>query len=87
MRGHILDLYSINDEIDDDMEEVARLLDIELTKEISGTATFEISFTADVPLGFDADDFEISFDVNCDTDDAEGFDWNEDNCEINAEEA
>ena len=87
VKGLIRDLYSENGEILDYVEEIASLLDIELTKEISGTATYTISFTANVPLDFDADDFEISFDVNCDTDDAEGFDWNEDNCEINFQEA
>jgi len=86
VRGHILDLHSINGEIDDDMGEVARLLDITLLKEVQGTAVFEISWTAQVPLGFDADDMEISFDVNCDTYEAEDFDYNEDNCEVSGED-
>jgi septal ring factor EnvC (AmiA/AmiB activator) len=86
VRGYIADLYSSNGEIDDDIKEIAGYLDIELTKEISGTATFEISFTAQVPLDFDADDFELSFDVSCDTYEAEDFEWNEDDTSISAED-
>lgn len=86
VEGYIRDVYSEYGEVPDYIEEIAALLDIELTKEISGTATYTISFTANVPLDFDADDFEISFDVNCETYEAEDFDWNEDNCEVEAEE-
>jgi DNA gyrase/topoisomerase IV subunit A len=86
VKGYFFDLYSMNGSIDDEMKEIADLLDITLTKEIQGTATFEISWTASVPLDFDADDFEISFDVNCDTYEAEDFDWNEDNCDVSGED-
>ena len=86
VKGHIFDMYSMNGEIDEDTKAIADLLDITLLKEIQGTATYEISWTAQVPLGFDADDFEISFDVNCETYEAEEFDWNEDNCEVNGED-
>ena len=86
VKGHIFDMYSMNGEIDEDTKAIADLLDITLLKESQGTATYEISWTAQVPLGFDADDFEISFDVNCETYEAEEFDWNEDNCEVNGED-
>lgn len=86
VKGHLFDMYSMNGEIDDDVREIARLLDITLLKEIQGTATYEISWTAQVPLDFDADDFEISFDVNCDTYEAEDFDYNEVNTEVDAED-
>ena len=86
VKGYFFDLYSMNGNIEEEIKEIAELLDITLTKEIQGTATYEISWTASVPLDFDADDFEISFDVNCDTYEAEEFDWNEDNCEVSGEE-
>ena len=86
VKGHLFDMYSENGEIDEDVREIARLLDITLTKEIQGTAVCEISWTASVPLDFDADDFEISFDVNCETYEAEDFDYNEDNCEVSGED-
>lgn len=86
VKGHILDLQSQYGEVDDEILEIARLLDITLTKEISGTATFEISWTAQVPMQFDPSDFEISFSVECDTYEAEDFDWSEENSEVNAEE-
>lgn len=86
VQGFMRDFYSENGEMNEDLEEIARLLDIELTKEISGTARYEISFTAQVPLDFDADDIEISFDVSCDSYDVEEFDWNEDDHDVSAEE-
>lgn len=86
VKGHIADIYSMNGEIDEDIEEIARLLDISLTKSITGSATFSITFTAQVPLDFDPDDFEISFDAVCDTYDAEDFEWNEENTDIECED-
>lgn len=86
VQGYIRDLYSENGEIPDYVEEIAGYLGIEMTKEIAGTATYTISFTAQVPLDFDADDIEISFDVSCDSYDVEEFDWTEENIEVEAEE-
>jgi hypothetical protein len=86
VKGFIADLYSTNGEIDDDIKEIAGYLDIELTKSVTGTATFQISFTAEVPLDFDADDFEISFSAECESYEAEGFEWNEDDTNIQCED-
>lgn len=86
VKGHIFDMYSMNGHVDDDIKEIAELLDITLMKEIQGTATYEISWTASVPLDFDADNFEISFDVNCETYEAEDFDYNEDSCDVSGED-
>lgn len=77
VRDHIMNVYSIYGEIDGDMEEVARLLDISLTKRISGKMTIEIDFSADVPLAFDPDDLELSYEISCDTYEADNFDFNE----------
>lgn len=86
VKGFIADLYSMNGELDDDIKEIAEMLDIELTKAITGTATFQISFTAQVPLDFDTDDFELSFDVNCDSYEADDFEWTEEDTDIECEE-
>ena len=86
VKGYIFDMYSMNGEIDEDTKAIADLLDITLLKEIQGTATYEISWTALVPLNFDADDLEISFEVSCDTYEAEDFDYNEDNTEVCGED-
>ena len=86
VKGFIADLYSMNGEIDDDIKQIAEYLDIELTKSVTGTATFEISFTAEVPLDFDADDFEISFSAECESYEAEGFDWNEVGSDVDCED-
>lgn len=83
VRDFILDAAGRFNGIGDDLTAVAELLDIELTKTVSGTAVYEISWSATVPLDFDADSMEISFDVNCESYEAEDFDWNEDNCEVN----
>jgi hypothetical protein len=84
--GVIRDYISENGDITDELRDIATYLGVELTKEISGTATFEISFTARIPLDMDPSDFEISFDVNNETYQAEDFDWDEENTEVNAEE-
>ena len=86
VKGFIADIYSSNGEIDDDIKQIAEYLDIELTKSITGTATFQISFTAQVPLDFDADDLEISFSAECDSYEAEDFEWNEDDTTVEAED-
>lgn len=86
VKGYIFDLYSMNGDIDAEIKEIAELLDITLLKEVQGTATYEISWTALVPLNFDADDLEISFEVSCDSYEAEDFEWNEDNCEVSGED-
>ena len=86
VKNHIFEIYAMNGEIDEDTKMIADLLDITLLKEIQGTALCEISWTAQVPLDFDADDFEISFDVNCEEYDAEDFDWNEEHTSVHAEE-
>jgi hypothetical protein len=83
VRGLIQDYVSAGDRIEDQTKEICDLLDIELTKTISGTAIYEISWSATVPLDFDADSMEISFEVECESYEAEDFDWNEDNCEVN----
>ena len=86
VKGYFFDLYSENGRIEDEIKYIAELLDITLMKEIAGTAKYEISWTAQVPLDFDADDMEISFDVNCETYDAEDFDYNEENTEVCGED-
>lgn len=86
VKGHIFDMYSMNGSVDDDIKEIADLLGITLMKEIQGTATCEISWTAQVPLDFDADDMEISFSIECDTYEAEDFDYNEDACDVTGED-
>lgn len=75
VRGYIMDDLSVNGEMDENLKEIADLLDITLTKTISGTATLEISWRAEVPLDFDGDDFELSFDVDCQSYEADNFEW------------
>ena len=82
VEGYISDYYSENGDMLDELKDVADYLGIAMTKKISGTATFEISWNATVPLDFDASDFEISFDVSSYSDEAEDFDWDEENCEV-----
>lgn len=83
VKGYIMDMVSAGDTITSEIKDIADLLGIEMTKTISGTAVYEISWSATVPLDFDADSMEISFDVECESYEAEDFDWNEDNCEVN----
>lgn len=86
VKGVIADYYSENGEMLDELKTIAELLGIPMTKQIFGTATFEISWSAQVPLDFEPDDFEISFDVDCDTYEADAFDWQVESHEVNAED-
>ena len=86
VEGAIRDFYSENGDVSEELVQIAELLNITLTKRISGTASFEISWSANVPLDFDASDFEISFDVDCEPYEAEDFDWQEENTEVNGED-
>ena len=65
VEDHIKDVYFMNGEIDDDLRAVAELLDISLTKQITGSGTVTFEFTADVPLDFDGDlDLSVYFETN-----------------------
>lgn len=85
VKGYFFDLYSENGEIEDEIQYIAELLDIVLMKQIAGTSTCEISWTAMVPLNFDAEDMEISFDVNCDSE-ADDFEWHEESVDTSGED-
>jgi hypothetical protein len=86
VRGYIMDEYSMEGSISTHLEEVARLLDIQLTKRISGKMTIEVEYFAEVPLGFDECDLDLSFSVECDSHDVEGFEYNEILCDWTVEE-
>ena len=86
VRGHIEDIYSMNGELDEDIKAIADLLEITLTRRVEGTATIEVSFSFDAPLGFDIDSFELSVDICEDSYEIENFDWHEDTIDINCEE-
>ena len=84
--GIVMDYYSENGELTDELNDIGKYLGIPMTKQISGTASFEISWSAQVPLDFDVDDFEISFSAECESYDAEDFEWQEENSEVNGED-
>ena len=65
VEDHIKDVYFMNGVIDEDLRAVAELLDISLTKQITGSGTVTFEFTADVPLDFDDDlDLSVYFETN-----------------------
>ena len=65
VEDHIKDVYFMNGVIDDDLRAIAELLDITLTKQITGSGTVTFEFTADVPLDFDDDlDLSVYFETN-----------------------
>lgn len=65
VEDHIKDVYFMNGVIDDDLRAIAELLDISLTKQITGSGTVTFEFTADVPLDFDDDlDLTVYFETN-----------------------
>ena len=65
VKDHISDVYFTNGVIDEDLRAIAELLDISLTKQITGSGTVTFEFTADVPLDFDDDlDLSVYFETN-----------------------
>lgn len=85
VKDYITEVYLETDSVPDELAEIARMLEIQLTKPISGEATFTISWTAQVPLDFDPDDMEITFSVDCQSD-VEDFEWHEEDTEIHVKE-
>lgn len=77
VKGYIIDQYSMEGRISDDLAEIAALLDINLTKRVRGTMTIEVEYDFDAPLGFDNDDLELSYTIDCDSHEVDNFDWNE----------
>jgi len=84
VKDYITEVYIETDKVPDELAEIAKMLDIQLTKPIAGEATFTISWRAEVPIDFDPDDMEISFSVDCQSD-VEDFDYDEVNTEIYGE--
>lgn len=65
VEDYIKDVYFMNGAIDEDLRAVAELLDISLTKQITGSGTVTFEFTANVPLDFDDDlDLSVYFETN-----------------------
>jgi hypothetical protein len=85
VKEYITEVYQETDSVPDELAEIARMLDIHLTKPIAGEATFTISWTAQVPLDFDPDDMEITFSVDCESD-VEDFEWLEESTDIDGRE-
>lgn len=81
VKDYITEVYQETDSVPDELAEVARILEIQLTKPVSGEATFTISWTAQVPLDFDPDDMEITFSVDCQSD-VEDFEWLEESTDV-----
>ena len=81
VKDYITEVYQETDLVPESLAEVARILEIQLTKPISGDATFTISWRAQVPLDFDPDDMEITFSVDCQSD-VEDFEWLEESTDV-----
>lgn len=77
--------YCHTDELTDELREIAEALDITLTKRVRGSGTLSFSFTAEVPLDFDEDSFEVSFEANCEEYSAEDFDYTEEDLSYDVE--
>ena len=78
VEGYIRDIIDMDGNLSEEMQEVARMLDIDLVRHVEGTITIEVSYSLDLPMGIEVEDLEFSADVSCDTYEAENFEWNED---------
>jgi archaellum component FlaC len=86
VKDYITNLYSVHGHLDEEIKEIANLLEIVLTRRVEGTATIEVSFSFDAPIDFDVDNFELSVDVTEDSFEIENFEWNEERIDIDCEE-
>jgi hypothetical protein len=85
VEGAIRDIIDMDGYLSEEMQEVARMLDISLDRRVEGTITVELSYSLVLPYDIDPDDIEFSVDVNCETDGAEDFEWNEEMIDHTAE--
>jgi prefoldin subunit 5 len=86
VKDYITNLYSTHGHLDEEIKEIANLLEIVLTRRVEGSASIEVSFSFDAPIDFDIDDFELSIDVTEDSFEVQNFDWNEERIDIDCEE-
>ena len=74
-------------EVDDELEQIAEFLDIELTRKVRAELSFTVSVDLELPLGIHPSDIR-SYDFRIDGLDYEGdgemIDWAQDDCDIEA---
>ena len=74
-------------EVDDELEQIAEFLDIELSRKVRAELSFTVSVDLELPLGIDPSDIR-SYDFRIDGLDYEGdgelVDWAQDDCDIEA---
>lgn len=74
-------------EVDDEFEQIAELLDIDLTRRVRAELSFTVSVLLDVPLGIDPSDIR-EYDFRIDGFDYEGdgemVDWSQDDSSLEA---
>lgn len=89
VRGHIKDIYDMSGDLDEDIMEIARMLDISLTKQYAVEITVTYRGNVEIPLDADIDD--LSDHIEFEFSDRGADDWEVDifqyDVDINAEEA
>ena len=89
VRGHIKDVYDMNGDLDEDLMEIARMLDISLTKQYAVEITVTYRGNVEIPISEDIDDLSdhISFEFSAPYSDEWEVDIYEDDIDFNYEEA
>ena len=77
VRGYILDVYSETGKVENELLEIADILDINMTKRVTGVYNIQVEYDFEAPLYFDNDDLELSYTIECESYDVTGFDYNE----------
>ena len=89
VKGYILDLYSMNGEIDEDIKEIAELLDISLTKQYA--VEIHVVYRGNIEMPLDAEINDIEDHIEFSFSDRGADDWEVDifqyDLSIDAEEA
>lgn len=85
VKEYITEVYMETGYVEDELQHIAELLEISLTKRIAGTATINITWEAQAPLDFDPSDLDLIFSVDVRSSDIEDFEYGEDGIDIEPE--
>jgi len=85
VKEYISEVYMETGYVEDELQHIAELLEISLTKRIAGTATINITWEAQAPLDFDPSDLDLIFSVDVSSSDIEDFEYGEDGIDIEPE--
>lgn len=74
------------EDLDDHAEEIAKIFDLELTKELTVHLTFTVEATVSVPVNYEVDEDDFQLSLSESNTDMELLDWNVENTECSVDD-